>query len=532
MEHEEYCARAGAEITRMAEVTEGAALDMPVRSCPDWDLARLIKHTGIVHRWATATVATKATEPVAVSALDAGLPADVAGYPRWLAAGAAPLLAALREAGPDAPVWSWAADDGGSGWWARRMLHETTVHRVDAELALGIEPSLDPVAAADGVDEFLEIARRGSRPSQRLAELPADQTIHLHATDDGLGPDGEWLISLGGDAGYTWSHGHAKGAVAVRGPAALLLLLAYGRVKPDDERLASFGDASLLASWQDVMTLLFPGGLRRPFDPPKGGAPLSPPFLGEPAQNAGPQGRPLARLGSTPPPGPPPTGLGDSSKTKAAGAGVAVGQQACQGGDGDLGRGAGADVEADGPVHAGDLLRWHPEGGQGLDVRPGMMGIAHDADPAGLAGEGVAQRHAELIPVVVGHHDVGGVVQVVRDRRQHLESRHPGPGGAGLVRLDEQPAKTGVGRVSQQEPGDRGGEHGDQRPVTRRGPGTCRGKVSRFGAHRGRAMRDRAAVARIVVLVCVLVSHAVSVSLGMARGNRSVCPVLTRLGLP
>jgi hypothetical protein len=129
------------------------------------------------------------------------------------------------------------------------------VHRVDAELSLGIEPSLDPVAAADGVSEFLLNARLGSRPSQRLAELPAGQTVHLHATDDGLGSGGEWLISLGGDAGYTWSHGHAKAAVAVRGPAALLLLLAYGRVKPDDGRLTVFGDASLLTTWQDIMTL-------------------------------------------------------------------------------------------------------------------------------------------------------------------------------------------------------------------------------------------------------------------------------------
>jgi uncharacterized protein (TIGR03083 family) len=135
------------------------------------------------------------------------------------------------------------------------MLHETMVHRVDAELSLGIEPSLDPVAAADGVSEFLANARLGSRPSQRLTELPAGQTVHLHATDDGQDFDGEWLISLGGDVGYTWSHGHAKGTVAVRGPAALLLLLTYGRVRPDDERLTVFGDASLLATWQDIMTL-------------------------------------------------------------------------------------------------------------------------------------------------------------------------------------------------------------------------------------------------------------------------------------
>jgi uncharacterized protein (TIGR03083 family) len=252
MDHEEYCDRISAEIARMASVTDGAAPTSPVRGCPGWDLAKLVKHTGIVHRWAAAVVATRATEPIAHNALDVGLPADPAQYPQWLAAGAAPLVTVLRDAGPAAAVWAWA-DDAGSGWWARRMLHETTVHRADAEITLGLEPSIDPRVAADGIDEFLANAPHGSRPSKRLAELPSGQSIHLHATDEGLGEAGEWLISLGD--GYAWSHGHAKGSLAVRGPAAVLLLLAYGRVGPDDERLTFLGDESLIATWQQVMAL-------------------------------------------------------------------------------------------------------------------------------------------------------------------------------------------------------------------------------------------------------------------------------------
>jgi hypothetical protein len=30
------------------------------------------------------------------------------------------------------------------------MLHETTVHRADAELALGVEPVISPAVAVDG----------------------------------------------------------------------------------------------------------------------------------------------------------------------------------------------------------------------------------------------------------------------------------------------------------------------------------------------------------------------------------------------
>jgi uncharacterized protein (TIGR03083 family) len=255
MDHEEYCARVAAEITRMTRVVTNADMAAPVPGCPGWDLATLVRHTGTVHRWAAAIVATRATQRMTRGELEIALPAETAGYPGWLAHGAAPLVTVLREAGPDTAVWAWG-DDHRVAWWARRMLHETTVHRADAEQAAGIEPVIDPVAAADVVSEFLGIARLGSRVSKRLGELPAGVTIHLHATDDGLGESGEWLISLDGPGGgYTWSHGHAKGTVAVRGPAAALLLLAYGRTGPGDERLAVFGDAGLLASWQDVMTL-------------------------------------------------------------------------------------------------------------------------------------------------------------------------------------------------------------------------------------------------------------------------------------
>jgi uncharacterized protein (TIGR03083 family) len=264
MNHEEYCDRVEAEVTRMADVVTGADLTAPVTGCPDWDLAKLVRHTGIVHRWVAAIVATRATGRISQNELDVGLPADLAGYPEWLASGAAPLVTLLREAGPDTAVWAWG-DDHRSGWWARRMLHETTVHRADAQRSLGVEPAIEPVAAADGVDEFLLVAPLGSRVSKRLAEFPDGQTIHLHATDSAFAngdsapapecPEaGEWLISLTG-GGYTWSHGHAKATVAVRGPAALLLQFVYGRVRPDDEYLAVFGDAGLLATWQAIMAL-------------------------------------------------------------------------------------------------------------------------------------------------------------------------------------------------------------------------------------------------------------------------------------
>src|SRR5580698_6314471 len=58
---------------------------------------------------------------------------------------------------------------------------------------------------------------------------------------------------------------------------------------------------------------------------------------------------------------------------EATGAGVAIGEQARQRRDRDLRRGPGADVEADGTVHPGDLARSDAEGLERLDVRAGVV---------------------------------------------------------------------------------------------------------------------------------------------------------------
>src|SRR5487761_2348407 len=102
------------------------------------------------------------------------------------------------------------------GSWARRMLHETTVHRADVELAADVVPDVDPVVAADGIEEFLANLPTARRPSEHLGALPAGASLHLHATD----ADG---------GGVEWSRGHSKATTAVRGPVAELLLFTYGR---------------------------------------------------------------------------------------------------------------------------------------------------------------------------------------------------------------------------------------------------------------------------------------------------------------
>ncbi len=241
VEHAEYVAGTAEEIVRFAGLVANADLDAPVPSCPDWDLGKLTRHTGSAHRWVTHIITSGATERVSPRDVELGLPAQRTGLPAWVAAGASPLRAALST-NPSRPAWTWASG-GTVGWWARRMLHETTVHRMDAQLALGLEPELSAARAVDAIEEFL--TNLPAVAGDNIKGLPAGDTLHLHATD---GP-GEWTIRLT-DEGFHWDSEHGKAAVALRGQLADLVLLIYGRRRPQDgDRFQTFGDLAVAERW-------------------------------------------------------------------------------------------------------------------------------------------------------------------------------------------------------------------------------------------------------------------------------------------
>jgi uncharacterized protein (TIGR03083 family) len=236
---------------RLAAIVAGADLATPVPTCPGWDLRALLEHLGQAHRWGTAAVRRRMRPPD--NPVDrAAAPAD----PRsadWLVRGAAELVDAVREAGATEPVWNFLGSDQHAGFWLRRMAHETAVHGADAALALGVHPELEPGLSADAISEWLTLlcspALAARRPDMIEALRGDGQTLHLHATDSpSLGEAGEWLIHREPD-GPRWTHGHQKGNVAVRGPAADLLLAVLGRLPADEPRLRVFGDTKLFEHW-------------------------------------------------------------------------------------------------------------------------------------------------------------------------------------------------------------------------------------------------------------------------------------------
>jgi uncharacterized protein (TIGR03083 family) len=210
-------------------------------------LRKLVTHVGRGDRWAATIVRERSDRFVDTRTVAGGRPPDDQnGTAEWLRAGAAELLAAVAATGADVPVWTFTGPQP-ARWWIRRRLHEATVHRADAVLALGADYELAAAVAADGVSEWLGLL--AARPVRDAPPpLDAGVTMHLHATDDGLGPAGEWLVR-GVAEGISWEHGHAKGELAVRGRAVDLLLALLRRIAADDARLQVLGDAPIWSNW-------------------------------------------------------------------------------------------------------------------------------------------------------------------------------------------------------------------------------------------------------------------------------------------
>ena len=233
----------------LAGIIDGADLSQPVPTCPEWTLRQLATHVGRAHRWATEIVATRSPEFIPFRAVPGGrLPDDPGQQASWLRDGAARLIVTVRDAGAD-PVWAFTRLRPAS-FWARRMAHETAVHRADAEIAVCRAPVVDPGIAVDGIDEWLGFQDEPGDDSQdaRLDALADGQVLHLHATDEGLDGAGEWLVRRAGDR-ISVDHGHGKGDAAVRGPASALLLILVRRLPADHPGVQVIGDRTVLDHW-------------------------------------------------------------------------------------------------------------------------------------------------------------------------------------------------------------------------------------------------------------------------------------------
>lgn len=213
-----------------------ADLTVPLVVYPEWTMLDLLVHTGSVHRRTTRIVAERPTERP-----DRVYPPseDPEVLPGWFEDGYREMVETLRSADPDMPVWGFGKDPT-VGFWITRMALETSLHRWDAQRAVGAPEPLLADLATEGIDEYGWL-HRPPRPEDWRYE---GDFLGLHAADAGV----HWVLADAGDR-FRLRRGEAPTPAAVSGRASNLYLWLMGRV--DAGEIA--GDGHVVARWESVV---------------------------------------------------------------------------------------------------------------------------------------------------------------------------------------------------------------------------------------------------------------------------------------
>ncbi len=233
-----------ADKQRLVEVA--GDLDRSVPSCPDWTVRDLVHHVANVYLHKVACMrlgheptdwAPEHTEP-ALDRLERAYDELAAEF-------------AARK--PTDTAFTWYPPDQTVGFWIRRMAQETTVHRVDAELAVSALTPVPDDLAGDGIDEVLSIFLGwGTRTFGDMPEVAA-----LLAEADGRSVavrSGDRSFLVRPEAGGVQVSTDADtddAAATISGTPSDVLLWLWNRIGSDSVRLD--GDPALVGYFQRLM---------------------------------------------------------------------------------------------------------------------------------------------------------------------------------------------------------------------------------------------------------------------------------------
>jgi uncharacterized protein (TIGR03083 family) len=241
------------QTSTFADWVDGRDTSTPVPTCPKWTLVDLVNHVGGTQRMVATLVGERLIDPSRAFASEVPAPTDPAQWRAWLTENAAAAAQAFDSVADDTPVWDPSGAAAGVPFWSRRLFGEACVHRADAAVALGVRYELAPEHAVAAIEDWLDtLTSRGyweNRTGFADAMRGSGQTLHFHATD----APGEWLARREPDM-VVLERTHAKADVAVRGPAAELLLVICRRRSLDAApALEVLGDRALFDHWIEHM---------------------------------------------------------------------------------------------------------------------------------------------------------------------------------------------------------------------------------------------------------------------------------------
>lgn len=240
-----YLELLAAEGTRLADASGDRSRAVP--TCPGWDVADVVRHTGSVfdHKVACIRLGRAPRGPEWSHGPDAGQ--DLLD---WYRGRLDALLGVLGALAPGDPAFTWYPPDQTVGFWQRRLAHETAVHRVDVESASGAVRPVEHDLATDGVDEVLDVFldyRVGADPAEDVSGL-AGRTVLVRTGGHA------WLVSgsPGNPTGpIQLRRGVGRADAVVAGEPSELLLWLWGR-RPD-LAVTLEGDRSVAAALREVL---------------------------------------------------------------------------------------------------------------------------------------------------------------------------------------------------------------------------------------------------------------------------------------
>ncbi|WP_089014203.1 maleylpyruvate isomerase family mycothiol-dependent enzyme [Micromonospora inositola] len=232
----------------LREAAAAAGFDATVPTCPGWDVTELVTHQGMVHRWAAANLRGDTDHDTSASQAEGKAAADLL---RWYSDGLATLVDTLHVRAEDVQAMVFLKDaPPPRRFWARRQAHETTIHSVDAISAVhgrwpgASDVDIDPVLAADGIDELLTgFITRGKG---RLHSVEP-YSVMVRTDDTGHA----WMVRIS-EGPIVTTPGEAKRAdVVFSGTAVQVYLSLWNRA----DEIATEGRSDVVDQWRSQIQI-------------------------------------------------------------------------------------------------------------------------------------------------------------------------------------------------------------------------------------------------------------------------------------